>query len=292
MTNYKEFISRLRYESEFVLKHRGGQLSLGSGGNEIVGTGRLSPELASESATPAFVGFDTNSLAKAVGDGGLADDIDQVLEEVEAIRIVPHQAVIEYWNNFKHFNNRELNQHFQFMSQLDSNLKRIPKTARFQGLKRELEGPVKELDEALREYGGERRADEVKPLLDLVVGKTGIVPALHGEQIYQIGCMRFARKAPPGFEDADKGDRALGDFYIWAEFLYGLFRLRPNGVASENKPVEWALLVTDDAKKDWKPGGSFHPVLLEEALQITGVPVQIMGFNQFTKFIDLWGSKP
>ena len=248
------------------------------------------PDLASGAVRPTFVGFDTNSLAKAVGDPGFADDIDQAFEKFQVTRIVPHQAVIEYWNNFKSFNNKELNQHFNFMNQLDNSLDRIPELDRFQGLKRELVEPVKELNEALQQYGGEKRAETVKPLLDLVVGKTGLVPALHGDEIYQIGRMRFDRKAPPGFEDADKGTRGLGDFYVWVEFLYGLFRLRPNGAAAEGDSLEWSLFVTDDKKKDWKPGGSFHPVLLEEALQLTGVPVQIIGFGAFKGLVAKWGN--
>lgn len=280
----REFLDRLRYESRFVIEDRNYLTTDNLEGLKHVGTGMVSPNFAENDNFPTFVGFDTNALSKALeGRGDLADDIDRVLSEHGTIRIVPRQSVIEYWNNFKKFNNSELYDRFKFMDQLESGLRAIPDSSPFDELKGQLEGPVRELNEELKEYGGKRRAETVKPLLDLVVGKNGIVPALHGTEIHDIGVARAARKAPPGFMDASKGLGSLGDFYVWAEFLFGLYRLRPSGAAfTTNKPPsEWAIFLTDEKKSDWKPGGSFHPILVEEALQVTGVPVQIMGFKKF-----------
>ena len=96
---------------------------------------------------------------------------------------------------------------------------------------------------------------------------------------------RYAKKIPPGFEDAKKteGDK-FGDLIIWKEML--------EKAKADQRPM---IFVTDDGKSDWwhshhgKKLGP-HPALIEEFLGITGQQFHIYELPQFLRYAGETGS--
>ncbi|MBT4966453.1 MAG: hypothetical protein HOJ94_06170, partial [Alphaproteobacteria bacterium] len=101
-------------------------------------------------------------------------------------------------------------------------------------------------------------------LLEVLKEKSSVpfVPRSAFKEIVEI---RFSTKTPPGFKD--DGD---GDFFIWADFLYGL-----KAAQSEGTNFTRAVLVTDDKKPDWSRKGRAHPILVSEAQAYLGVPFEL-----------------
>jgi hypothetical protein len=95
---------------------------------------------------------------------------------------------------------------------------------------------------------------------------------------------RYAKKIPPGFEDAKKGagthtGEKFGDLFIWKEMI--------DKAKADQRPM---IFVTDDGKADWwyihrgRKIGS-HPELVEEFLAATGQQFHIYELLQFLKYV-------
>jgi hypothetical protein len=98
---------------------------------------------------------------------------------------------------------------------------------------------------------------------------------------------RYAKKIPPGFEDARKGADAgdkFGDLIIWKEMI--------EKAKADKRPI---IFVTDDGKSDWwhshqgrKLGP--HPYLVEEFLAATSQQFHIYELPQFLRYSAETGS--
>lgn len=98
---------------------------------------------------------------------------------------------------------------------------------------------------------------------------------------------RYAKKIPPGFEDAkknpDAGDK-YGDYIIWKEMM--------EKAKADKRPM---IFVTDDGKSDWwyihrgKKIGP-HPALVEEFLAQTGQQFHMYELLQFLRYAVETGS--
>jgi len=98
---------------------------------------------------------------------------------------------------------------------------------------------------------------------------------------------RYAKKIPPGFEDAkksaDAGDK-FGDLIIWKELI--------EKAKTDKRPI---IFVTDDGKSDWwhihhgKKIGP-HPYLVEEFLAATSQQFHIYELPQFLRYSAETGS--
>lgn len=124
---------------------------------------------------------------------------------------------------------------------------------------------------------------------ELFTGKVGEkqtaerIAAIHKE-----GTDRYAKKIPPGFEDAKKaaeGGDKFGDLVIWMEMI--------DKAKAEKRPI---IFVTDDGKSDWwhihrgrKIGP--HPALVEEFLAKTGQEFHIYELLQFLRYAAVTGSE-
>ena len=124
---------------------------------------------------------------------------------------------------------------------------------------------------------------------ELFTGKVGAkqtaerIAAIHKE-----GTDRYAKKIPPGFEDAKKaaeGGDKFGDLVIWMEMI--------DKAKAEKRPI---IFVTDDGKSDWwhihrgrKIGP--HPALVEEFLAKTGQEFHIYELLQFLRYAAVTGSE-
>lgn len=123
---------------------------------------------------------------------------------------------------------------------------------------------------------------------ELFAGRVGAKPA--AERIAAIrkeGEDRYAKKIPPGFEDAkktgDAGDK-FGDLIIWKEMI--------EKAKADKRPM---IFVTDDGKSDWwyihrgrKIGP--HPELVEEFILTTGQQFHIYELLQFLRYAAETGS--
>src|SRR4029077_20250194 len=98
---------------------------------------------------------------------------------------------------------------------------------------------------------------------------------------------RYAKKIPPGFEDAKKGGEGgdkFGDLIIWKEMI--------EKAKAEVRPI---IFVTDDGKSDWwhihsgKKLGP-HPYLVEEFLNASGQQFHIYELPQFLRYSVETGS--
>lgn len=124
---------------------------------------------------------------------------------------------------------------------------------------------------------------------ELFAGKVGAKPrperiaAIHKE-----GNDRYAKKIPPGFEDAKKaaeGGDKFGDLVIWMEMI--------EKSKADKRPI---IFVTDDGKSDWwhihrgKKVGP-HPALVEEFLATTGQEFHVYELLQFLRYAAVTGSE-
>lgn len=124
---------------------------------------------------------------------------------------------------------------------------------------------------------------------ELFAGKVGTKPsAEHIAVIHKEGNDRYAKRIPPGFEDAKKaadGGDKFGDLVIWMEMI--------EKAKADKRPI---IFVTDDGKADWwyihrgKKIGP-HPALIEEFLTMTGQEFHIYELLQFLRYAAGTGSQ-
>jgi hypothetical protein len=124
---------------------------------------------------------------------------------------------------------------------------------------------------------------------ELFAGKVGEkVSAERIAAIHKEGNDRYAKKIPPGFEDAKKaaeGGDKFGDLVIWMEMI--------EKAKADKRPI---IFVTDDGKSDWwyihrgKKMGP-HPALIEEFLAMTEQEFHIYELLQFLRYAAGTGSQ-
>jgi hypothetical protein len=187
-----------------------------------------------DGTTIAF-GFDTNAVFRlGLGERG-PGALDYLSSAHRGPVIVPGQAIQEVWNNL--------------LAGVEPQAKRLRK--RFDELHAEVSnidqalGPVgdsvrESIEELARVHGDwvDPRSQEVfdstlEMLLD--VGVESFVPR---EGFALLARARKETKTPPGFHDP-AGNH--GDFYLWADFLYGLAQ-------ADRSSFDATVLVTNDAR--------------------------------------------
>lgn len=124
---------------------------------------------------------------------------------------------------------------------------------------------------------------------ELFTGQVGAKPKVERiAAVHKEGADRYAKKIPPGFEDAKKaaeGGDKFGDLVIWMEMI--------EKAKTDKRPI---IFVTDDGKSDWwyihrgKKMGP-HPALVEEFLAITGQEFHIYELLQFLRYAAVTGSE-
>lgn len=124
---------------------------------------------------------------------------------------------------------------------------------------------------------------------ELFTGNVGAKPTTERlSAIYKDGNDRYAKKIPPGFEDAKKaaeGGDKFGDLVIWMDMI--------EKAKADKRPV---IFVTDDGKSDWwhihrgrKTGP--HPALIQEFQEITGQEFHIYELLQFLRYAAVTGAE-
>jgi hypothetical protein len=146
----------------------------------------------------------------------------------------------------------------------------------------------KRMAEARSKHPTEELATSFQRVTDLFAGRVGVKPTEERlAAIRKEGEERYAKKIPPGFEDAKKGGDGgdkFGDLIIWKEMIHK--------AKAEQRPI---IFVTDDGKSDWwhihhgKKLGP-HPFLVEEFLEATGQQFHIYELPQFLRHSAETGS--
>lgn len=228
------------------------------------------PPLSSESRI-AF-GFDTNAIFRlGLGPQG-ANALDYLGESHDGPVIVPGQAIQEIWNNF--------------LSGVEPKAKGLAKKlldleSEMNSMDQEL-GPLGEAArtavQALIEFHGDWTDPSSLAVLDGTL-KTLLavasVPQVPREEFYHLGQIRKETKTPPGFRD---DFRNYGDYYIWADFLFGLATV-------DLTSIDAVVFVTNDQKQDWSRNGVPHPVLVAEVRQISGKDFRIWTLDNFRSHV-------
>lgn len=212
--------------------------------------------------TGAAIGFDANVFLTLATYKGGEEVIDYLAAKHEAPLILPGQVLQEFWNNQLNAVDTLYSGIKKKIDPLRKEVSKIDK-ADLQYLTQAEEALDKfgEQYEAL--YGASTRHAVTKWLS--VLKSKSYVPFVSRYKFSNIARHREATKTPPGFKD--DGD---GDFYVWADFLYGLATAK-----AEKQHFSRSVLVTGDRKIDWVRNGVTHPILAAEASAFTGVPFEI-----------------
>jgi len=211
----------------------------------------------------AALGFDTNAILRLPQLKQSADDILDYLSGRTAPFILPGQAVQEMWNNL-HVIETVANSIEKAFNQLREKVEQIDPS--FESLKQKMSGIVEEFREQYgHTYDENTRTGYIKMLRSLE--SSALCCYVPRSQFAPLAHVRKRTKTPPGFKD-----ELEGDFFVWADFLYGLlhWQLRtPNNGFSE------VILVTEDKKKDWSLSGTPHPILSSEVDALFKVPFRL-----------------
>lgn len=142
---------------------------------------------------------------------------------------------------------------------------------------------------AKAQHSAEELNASFSKVTELFTGKVGAKPSVERiAAIHKEGNDRYAKKIPPGFEDAKKaadGGDKFGDLVIWMEMV--------EKAKADKRPI---IFVTDDGKSDWwhihrgKKMGP-HPALIEEFLAMTGQEFHIYELLQFLRYAAGTGSQ-
>lgn len=215
-------------------------------------------------------GFDTNALYRlGLGKNG-ANAIDYISALHKGPLLIPGQAVQELWNN---------------------QLAGVPTLAKGIGGKfDELCKEVEKLGQSFGDLGSEVKsaidalAREYSHLYDpaalesfhetiTVFESRAAARFVPRDRFAALAEVRNSTKTPPGFKDVGNGD-----FYIWADFLYGL--------AESGGEFDVSILVTNDVKPDWSRNGFPHPILMAEAEAVSGKPFSIWTLPEFHGYVQ------
>jgi len=156
----------------------------------------------------------------------------------------------------------------------------------------ELEAYLSDFEKRMAEARAKHPTEEISSafnrVTELFTGRVGAKPTEERlAAIRKEGDERYAKKIPPGFEDAKKGGDGgdkFGDLIIWKEVI--------EKAKADKRSI---IFITDDGKSDWwhihhgKKIGP-HPYLIEEFLTTTGQQFHIYELPQFLRYSVETGS--
>lgn len=219
-------------------------------------------------------GFDTNALYRLGLNGTSGDNaIDYLRQQHDGPVIIPGQAVQEIWNNILAGLEPQAKKILRAFDQLESDLKAIDQTLDAAG--DEARQAIDALSRTHTDWLDPASFDVFKRTVEalLTVSKVSYVPRLEFSELARV---RHETKTPPGFRDDSNNH---GDFFVWADFLYGLASLPPDD-------FEACVFVTDEKKIDWRRNAIEHPILVAEAIAIAGVPFRLWTVGDFQRHVN------
>lgn len=221
--------------------------------------------------TIAF-GFDTVAALRLT-DRTRTEVVDYLVGRHPGPIVLPGQVVQEFWKNslseIQTVGASILTKYQTLADQIRKlNVDIAPFDQRFQEL----------VDEFAATFGltyESSTEQRIAAVLDALQKKALVsyVPRSHFQPLAEI---RDQTKTPPGFKDPGHGD-----FYVWADFLYGLLLTKQEG-----HHFDRVVLVTDDTKIDWSRGGQAHPVLVAEVKALLDVPFHTWTLRRLDAFVE------
>ncbi len=230
----------------------------------------LSPERQLRKVERLAVGFDTNAMYRVGRGRAGADVLDYLRTRHKSPIIVPGQTLQEVWNNqivgvvplAKALRTK--------LQEVEAETKKLDQ--RFGSLGLQAKSALTALLAEYAEVFDEQAEEDFRATVELLQVKAIVryVPRLEFAALARV---RNDTKTPPGFRDA--GD---GDFFVWADFLYGLAGCKAND-------VDGAVLVTNDTKPDWSRNGVAHPVLTAEATAMLPKPFELWTISALNAYV-------
>lgn len=219
------------------------------------------------------IGLDANVFLRLAKHQRIEDIIDYFSTSHTAPLILPGQSVQEFWNN-----------QLYVVDTISASLKK-----RFEALKSEAEKITEDFggfyenfagvfENFERDYGYIYEETSIRATLSLLemLRERANVTYVPRERFHRIAENRKRTRTPPGFKDDGHGD-----FYIWAEFIFGLLKERAAG-----RHFEHIVLVTNDQKTDWSRGGVAHPLLVAEARAAFGTSFETWTLDKLWNAIN------
>jgi hypothetical protein len=230
---------------------------------------------AGQAITPAMdrvaIGFDANAIFR-IGSRKAGDDIiDYLRAKHEGPIIVPGQALQEVWNNqLTVFTPLGKSLHTK-MAELEAEAAKIDHRFGTQGdaVRQSIDNLATEFNEIFDAKTLESFRKTLQLFLE--VAEVSYVPR---SDFREIAVVRHETKSPPGFKDAGHGD-----FFIWADFLYGLRR-------KKDQEIDAIVLVTEDQKPDWSRSGIAHPVLSAEVAAVRPRPFELWTIAKLAEYVE------
>lgn len=181
-----------------------------------------------------------------------------LLTKIETIKDrlwLPHQVAKEFFDNRAGVISRQGKVYSEVISQIRDLTTLFEKTkehpflseALHKKFKKVAEDVCTELEEARIGYTSRITEDDIQEAIaDIFDNRVGpSYPENHEGELVKKGQARFAKKIPPGYEDASKdkdgGIRSMGDYIVWRQILD----------YAAGKDVKSVIFVTDDSKEDW-----------------------------------------
>jgi hypothetical protein len=221
------------------------------------------------------IGFDTNALFRLGlnGQSGAAA-VDYLTGMHTGPVIVPGQAIQETWKNALSGMEPSGKRVHNALTSLETELRKLD--MRSGPILERARASVDELRNVHSDWIDAESQDTFIKTLEALAKKASC-PYVPRGMFQELARIRNDTKTPPGFEDPDDNH---GDFYLWADFLYGL-------AMTDLESVRTVVLVTNDVKPDWSRGGVPHPILVQEVELVTGRPFVMCTVKEF----QAWAKK-
>lgn len=233
----------------------------------------LDPNQTAISLANTAIGLDANVFLRLADDDKSALIVDYLSGIHRAPLVLPGQAVQEFWNN-------QTEAVATVSKKLGSSFKSFKSAV--EGIDDDFGDYLKKIELQLNEFSAEHgnvyEEATVKKTATVLsnLQSRAVTSFCPRPKLLQLATHRKNTKTPPGFKDS--GD---GDFFIWADFLYGLRTMQKSG-----SKFDRTVLVTNDTKKDWSRDGVAHPILTAEVNALLRVPFETWTLKQLVAEIE------
>lgn len=222
--------------------------------------------------SPVAIGFDTGALLR-LGFGSSGPDIlDYLGGRHSGPLIVPGQTLQELWSN-------QLVATLPYAKMLQTKLSELLSEAgkldhQF-GEKGDLVKSA--IDALVEEYNhtfGSPAQESLLRTLQVLRDREAIVRYVPRFHFRELARVRSETRTPPGYKDPRDTD-----FFVWADFLYGLR-------SADTDSLEGVAFVTEDFKDDWSRNGIAHPILSSEVHGIIAKPFALWSIRHLKEYVD------
>lgn len=219
------------------------------------------------------IGFDSSVFLRMVGNSKIADITDYLNTQHQAPVIIPGQTIQEFWNNQLSAVDTMTTSAGKKFDVFRAEAEKLD--IGFSNFGQKISSLISEYDNEYGHVYNEATVRSFSLLLEVLKVKA-IVPHVHRLSFRPMAEQRKRAKTPPGFKD--DGD---GDFYVWADFLYGLLQARQAG-----QQFTHAIMLTLDKKPDWSRKQVPHPILTAEMNALLGVKFELWTIEDLQKAVE------